>query len=177
MVMADRWRAGIPAYLVVRRLLELGSVEECLEELRRLPLASSRCYTIVDSTSAVQAETTPDGVAVLDAPPLAHTNHFLDPELAARDRSHVVIRRESKRRLAHLETRIAAGFDDGDAESLFGVVATHDEPPLCFHGSGDPRAFTTVAAVVLRPVEGELIARPAPVCTSASQVHRMRGTA
>lgn len=176
MVLADRWRAGVPAYLVVRRLLELGSAEECLEELRRLPLASSRCYTIVDSTRAVQAETTPDGMAVLDAPPLAHTNHYLDAALSARDRSHVVIRRESKRRLAHLQARTAAIVPDDD-EALFDVLATHDDPPLCFHGNGDPRAFTTVAAIVLRPDAGRLIARPSPVCASPSQVHHMRGAA
>lgn len=174
MVLGGDWRPGIPPYLAIRHLLELGSVAECLEELPRLPRASSRCYVLVDRREAAVAETTCDRLAVLRGAPLVHTNHYLDPELAALDRSHIVHRRESRRRreaaLAALTAEAAAGAPPA-GEALFELLAVHGDTPTCIHGSGDPRRAATVAAAVLAPATGRMLVRRGPTCRGATTTH------
>lgn len=125
----------------MRHLLELGSVAECLDELRRLPRASSRCYTIVDKQTAVQVESSCDRIAVLDRSPLIHTNHYLDHELAAEDRSHVFRRRESRRRLTRVTDELRFGTPaatDRAPLDFFALLTLHDEPAICTHAEGNP---------------------------------------
>jgi isopenicillin-N N-acyltransferase-like protein len=174
MVMSGDWRPGIPPYLVVRHLLGLGSVAECLDELPRLPRASSRCYALVDRREAAIVETTCERVAVLRGEPLVHTNHYLDPELAALDRSHVVHRRESRRRRERALAALGAATPIAAAgEPLFDLLSLHGDSAICFHGDGDPRRAATVAAAVLAPTAGRMFVRRGPPCRGKTTVHGM----
>jgi hypothetical protein len=178
MVMSNDWKPGVPPYLLMRHLLGLGSVEECLDALAWVPRASSRCYTLIDRHQAVMVETTCERIAVLRQGPLVHTNHYLAGELATDERSHVMRRRESRQRhdrataaLAAATTGLATGGRPPTGEQLFDLLACHGQGGSCFHGDGDPRRFSTAAAVVLHPVEGRLAARRGPPCQSVTTHH------
>jgi hypothetical protein len=174
MVMADGWRPGIPQYLVVRHLLALGSVAECLDELPRLPRASSRCYALADRREIAIAETTCERLAVLRGDRLVHTNHFLDPALAALDRSHIVHRRESRRRRDRALAALAAAPPiERAGEALFELLALHGDAATCLHGDGDPRRAATVAAAVLAPASGRMFVRRGPPCRGKTSVHTL----
>ena len=174
MLQAAGSRPGIPPYLIVRRLLELESAEACIDEIARLPRASPRCYTLVDRTTAAAVETTCDAMDVMRGSTLVHTNHYLSERLSTLDRSHIVHRRESRRRREHALAELGRLEDQelGEiaSERLFDVLSAHGESPVCIHGPGDPRLAETVAAVVLCPMEGQLLARLGPPCSAVTQV-------
>lgn len=178
MVIAGAWRPGVPPYLISRRLLELDSVEACIDELRRLPRASSRCYTLVDARRACQVEATADEVAVIDGAELLHTNHCLSGTMA--DLGHVMQRRESRLRYDRARAEIALRPDPGDAgdaqaDRLFETLICHGEAPICIHGDGDPRRSETVAAVVLQTAPPRMLARRGNPCEAPTQAFAVAG--
>jgi isopenicillin-N N-acyltransferase like protein len=172
MVQGGEWRPGIPPYLLVRHLLELDTAEDCIEELRRLPRASSRCYTIVDENNAYQVETTPDQIVVREGSTLLHTNHYLCSEIS--DRSHVMYRRESRRRFEHLGRQFECqqkpnSVDDTLAADFFSILSCHGDAPICIHGRDDARRSETVAAVVMQNAPRRMLARRGNPCNSRTQ--------
>jgi isopenicillin-N N-acyltransferase like protein len=180
MVLGGDWRPAIPPYLLVRRLLELDSVAECVEELHRLPRAAPRCYTFVDNRSACQVETTCDELAVIEGVQLVHTNHYIDPGMVAHERSHIVQRRESRHRYDRARHEFASRWThetdrDRQAANLFEILSSHGDAPICLHGGDDPQRAATVAAVVLQNPERRMLARRGNCCCSATQVFEIPG--
>jgi isopenicillin-N N-acyltransferase-like protein len=186
MVESDGWRPGIPPYLLVRHLLTQSTLANVQRELERLPRASSRCLTLADAQSAIQIELTPDALRSLNSQHLLHTNHYLHPDLMQADRSHILLRRNSRLRLNLLSTlvqkqysedcRADCGSSRDEAERAFSILAHHGETAsICCHGRADHRAVQTVAAVVMFPAAGELFMRHGLPCSSATQVHQLRG--
>jgi isopenicillin-N N-acyltransferase like protein len=172
MVMGGKWRPGIPPYLLVRHLLELDFAGDCIEEIRRLPRASSRCYTIVDEDHVYQVETTPDQVVVREGKTLLHTNHYLCNEIV--DRSHVIHRRESRRRCEQLEQQFKLHWkpnsdDNTCASDLFTILSCHGESPICIHSNGDARRSETVATIVMQNGRRRMLACRGNPCTSPAQ--------
>lgn len=172
MVLSDGWAPGVPPYLLVRRLLSLRGVDACLEELQRLPRASSRCFTLLDARRSVQVETTCRELRVLEGPALFHTNHYLHPDLQPGDRLHPLLRRSSRARLRRLEARSAPDALTLDGEALLDVFADHSgdapEAALCLHGREDLRSYETAAAVAIFPRLGRMHVRPGPPCTAST---------
>lgn len=87
----DGSRSGVPVHVVARRILdEATTLDEAVAVARAAPVAASTVLTVVaaedGSPRAACIELSPAGLAVVEAVPgrvLAHTNHFLDPGLAA----------------------------------------------------------------------------------------------
>jgi len=187
MVTSNGWRPGIPPYLLVRHLLTQSTLAAAQIELERLPRSSSRCLTLADTQSAIQIEMTADALRTLSSPYLLHTNHYLHPDLVQADRSHVLLRRNSRQRLnllAELAARqypsdshvVCASTADA-AENAFSILAHHGEAAsICCHGRSDHRAVQTIAAAVMFPAEGELYLRSGLPCRSATQVYRLRAS-
>jgi hypothetical protein len=155
LVLAGRWRPGVPPYLLVRHLMNCASVDECIAELERLPRSSSRALTLCDRRRVVTVEMTVDDMRVLEGPSMLHTNHYLHPELAPRDRMNPFSRRSSRDRLALLRDRLP-GVDTGSPEEVFALLGDHSLYPvgLCVHSGGDPRREESVAALMMEPAEG-----------------------
>ncbi|MFE2771954.1 C45 family autoproteolytic acyltransferase/hydolase [Microbacterium resistens] len=88
---SDGTQAGVPVHVLSRMILDRASTVGEAEALARsVPLAASSVLTVVafdgDRAEAAAIEVSPAGVAALAVTPggvLAHTNHFLDEELAA----------------------------------------------------------------------------------------------
>ena len=84
----DGQTPGMPVHFLLRALLESGSVEEACKFAAQLPYASSSNIMIADSNGNIASlELSPEGCRVVepDNNQLCHTNHFLNPELAAGD--------------------------------------------------------------------------------------------
>ncbi|CAM5484525.1 C45 family autoproteolytic acyltransferase/hydolase [Leifsonia shinshuensis] len=92
---SDTTAGGVPVHAIARRILEEA---ETIAEARALvasaSVGASTVFTIATfrdgKADAASIELAPAGVAVVPPAPdgwLVHTNHFLDPELAAGDRS------------------------------------------------------------------------------------------
>ena len=158
LVLGGDWRPGLPPYLAIRHLLDDAStVEEAIGLLGRLRLASSRSITLCDRSTAAYVEILDDDVRVARAPWTVHTNHFLHPDLAARDELNVFARNSSVRRLATGVTALAALPAGAGADEHFGLMSG---PPIRVPDEGDIRRERTVASVVMFPARGEFHVRP-----------------
>ncbi|MGW5043540.1 C45 family autoproteolytic acyltransferase/hydolase [Streptomyces griseoluteus] len=170
LVLGGDWRPGVPPYLAIRHVLDTAdTVEQAVEILRELPLASSRAFTICGVDRTVCVEATVGRRRVIAGDELAHTNHFLDAELAEQDEINIFAKNSSKRRL---QTVLDAGIPKaGDTASHHRLLAT---PPILVRDNGDIRRERTVAAVVLRPDLGEMRLWPGDPSTVRDQVHVLR---
>lgn len=84
----DGDRIGVPVHVVARMILDRArTLAEAQEIVASVPLGASTVLTVVTAEPAAAAiELSPAGWAAIPAVPgttLTHTNHFLDPDLAA----------------------------------------------------------------------------------------------
>lgn len=174
LVLGGDWRPGLPPYLAIRQLLDgAGSVDEALAALRGMRLASSRSLTLCDRNKAVWVEVLGDELVVAEASETRHTNHFLHPDLTARDELNVFARNSSVRRLKAVEAGLAELGPAAGPEEHFALLS---EPPIRVPDEGDIRRERTVAAVVMLPDLGELRVRPGDPALSSTQVFSLRPT-
>lgn len=170
LVLGGRWRPGLPPYLAIRHLLDTASnVDEAIAILRGLRLASSRCLTLCDTTTAAYVEVLGDEIRVERAGKTEHTNHFLHPDFAPHDELNVFARNSSVRRLDACRAGLARLADPAAVVDHFAVLSA---PPIHVPDAGDISRERTVATVVLLPSRGELHVRPAggdPVSFSLRQ--------
>jgi isopenicillin-N N-acyltransferase like protein len=176
LVLGGDWRPGLPPYLAIRHLLDTASgVDEAVEILRGLRLASSRSLTLCDTGKgdtgkgdtgkAAWVEILGDEVRVHEDPEPTHTNHFLHDDFTARDELNVFARNSSLLRLKACRAGLAALAPDAGVEDHFALLSA---APICVADTGDIRRERTVAAVVLRPDLGELHLRPGDPSRSAT---------
>ena len=157
LVLGGPWAPGVPPYLALRHLLdECSDVESCLDRLRGLRLASSRALTLCDRQGAAWVELVDGRMSVVRDRTLAHTNHFLAPELAGYEAINPFALASSKRRLIAGRDAMA---DLGPRPDPAEIMAILTRPPIRVAGNGDIRYERTVGAVVLRPAAGELLVR------------------
>jgi isopenicillin-N N-acyltransferase-like protein len=125
---SDTAEIGVPVHLVARRILdEATTVDEAVDLARSARTSASTAITVVTAGAAATLELCPDGVAVVPADGvLLHTNHFLDPTLAAGERL-AVERPLTYDRLAHLQEHV---------EGLAAVDVTERAQTLLSHGPG-----------------------------------------
>jgi isopenicillin-N N-acyltransferase like protein len=151
---SDTAEIGVPVHLVARRILdEAATVDEAVALAKSARISASTAITVVTADAAATLELCPDGVGVVAADwVLLHTNHFLDPVLAAGERL-AVERPLTIDRLTHLHDhadRLAAPDVTARAETL--LSHGPDQAPVCAHP--DPAAalherWETVATISL----------------------------
>jgi isopenicillin-N N-acyltransferase-like protein len=158
LVLGGRWRPGLPPYLAIRHLLDTAAdVDEAIEILRGLPLASSRSIMLCDPNQAAYVEILDDDQRVVRGTELVHTNHYLHPDLAPHDELNVFARNSSTRRLAACHAGLAELLDSADPADHFALLS---RPPIRVPNTGRIAVERTVATVVLLPALGELHVRP-----------------
>lgn len=172
LVLGGRWRPGVPPYLAIRHLLDsCDSVEDAIKRLRDLPLASSRSIMLGDRRRAGFVEVLGDETRWHEPVDPVHTNHFLDPDLAAHDEINVFARNSSVRRYEACRAALAGLPPGADPERHLALLS---QPPITVTGNGDIRQERTVAAVLARPDRGELHIRPGDPSQSDTEVFRLR---
>lgn len=171
LVMGGRWRPGIPGYLAIRHLLETAtSVEECVEALSQLDLASSRSLTLCDSRTAATVEILENDCRWQRGSELVHTNHFLDPELSRRDEINVFARNGSIARRAACVAALRDLPDRAPTSAYFSIL---DRAPICVPPDGNARREATVARVVMKPRSRELFIKLGAQPSVKEHVFRM----
>lgn len=154
LVLGGRWRPGLPPYLAVRHVLDnAGSVDEALEILKGLRLASSRSLMLCDRRGAAYAEFMDGRVQVAEGRRLLHTNHFLHREFIPFDELNVFAKNGSLRRLEACDVRLNALPETASPRDHLELLST---PPIFVGDNGDIRRERTVAAAVMRPAYGDL---------------------
>jgi Acyl-coenzyme A:6-aminopenicillanic acid acyl-transferase len=171
LVLGGDWRPGVPPYLAIRHLLDTAAgVDEAVAILRTLRLASSRSLTLCDRAKTAYVEVVGDEFRVVEAAESSHTNHFLHPDLAARDELNIFARNFSLLRLKTCRAGLAELPVDASVDEHFRLLSS---APIRVENDGDIRRERTVAAVVLRPGHGELHVRPGDPALSATESFAM----
>lgn len=127
---SDGSQAGVPVHVLARMILDrASSVAEALAIARSIPLAASSVLTVACfdgmTPTAAAVEVSPAGVAVLSAPrgrTLAHTNHFLDAELAAGEYSPYETTSVPRYQCLTDAANLARIVDDRDRALAFGAI-------------------------------------------------------
>lgn len=157
LVLAGEWRPGIPGYMAIRHLLDRAtSVDQALQLLDMLPLASSRALMLCDARRLVVVELMTDDKRIIEGPELAHTNHFLHPDFIPHDEINPFAHASSLRRLEACRAGLAALPVGCGADAYFDLLA---EPPIYVDGDDDVRRECTVASVVMQPGRGRMTVR------------------
>lgn len=158
LVLAGRWSTDLPDYAVIRHLLDTcGSVDEALDRLPELPLASSRALTLCDGQRLVTVEHVLNEVALLEGEELLHANHFLHERFRAGDELNPFARGSSLKRLDACATGLHALPFDAPPEDYLRML---DTPPIDVPAQADIRRECTVASAVMRVPAGELVIHP-----------------
>jgi isopenicillin-N N-acyltransferase-like protein len=167
---------GVPIHLVARRILdEASTTAEAVEIARSARVTASTVITIVtydgDRSDACAIELSPAGTAVLPAAvdgTLTHTNHFLDPGLAAGERLGPVDP-DTYARQKQLELR-QDGLRSADPTRRAQSLLCHavDGAGLCCHP--DPQApegqrWETLLVICLDLAAGRLQFHDGSPCT------------
>ncbi|MFI8417124.1 C45 family autoproteolytic acyltransferase/hydrolase [Serratia sp. NPDC078593] len=167
MVLGGTWGVGIPPYLAIRHLLDnCANVEQAMDVLTRLPLSSSRSFTLCDRQRVLCVECMDNQWRVVqqDSRTTMHTNHFLHPDFQRDDGINIFAKNSSMQRLAKAQDFLAAGPHQGEA-----CFTLFSSPPVCVADNGDIRRERTVAGVVMLPEQGRLLVRPGNPSVNASQ--------
>lgn len=173
LVLGGEWRPGLPPYLAIRHLLDSASgVDEAVEILRGLKLASSRTLVLCDREKTAWVEIVGYELRIAEAGVTTHTNHFLHQDFVPRDELNVFARNFSLLRLRTCRERLAGLPPDAGVEDHFALLS---QAPIRVEGNGDIRRERTVSAVVLRPDLGELHVRPGDPARSRTRSFRLRG--
>jgi isopenicillin-N N-acyltransferase-like protein len=160
---------GVPVHIVARRILdEATTVTEATEIARSADVCASTVLTAVDRHGAVCLELCPAGLGVIEPRDgvLLHTNHFLDPELAAGDDNRDEDP-ESWDRLDALQQRVN---ELRAATDLSDVMKLHDAPVCCHPEPGAQfgERYATLATISLDVAGGHLRLRAGGPCAEES---------
>jgi len=157
LVLAGRWRPGIPGYMAIRHLLDgAATVEEALDLLAALPLASSRALTVTDGRRLVTVEYVLDERVVFEGEEQVHANHFLHDGFAERDELNPFAATSSRRRFEACAAMLRELRPDARADVYLDRMAA---APIGVPAPDDIRREWTVASVVMRPDRGEMTLR------------------
>jgi isopenicillin-N N-acyltransferase-like protein len=174
LVLGGDWHPGLPPYLAIRHLLDnAGCVDEAVELLSHLPLASSRSLTLCDPVSAACVEILDGTLRSVGTSQFVHANHFLHPDFTGRDELNVFARNSSLLRMKAAASGLAAFGETGLGAGVEEHFALLSQPTICVAGVGDIRRERTVAAVVMVPGRRELHLRPGDPSASGTRTFRL----
>ena len=149
--------AGVPVHVLSAAVLgEAGTVDEALELLRSAPIATSGALTLIDPDTVACAEVSPVGVATLRPSDgfLTHTNHFLDPANAAREKTGLY-EPDSQDRYGLIASRQQRYAEPAVADHLVEYLYSDPgQPQLCCVPAPDAvfgQRWATLATVLLEP--------------------------
>jgi isopenicillin-N N-acyltransferase-like protein len=158
----DRGEPGVPYHAILRAILTSATLAEATAAVGRASRASSANYLISSGGgAAVDLEVGPGGPETMFASEeaaLAHANHFLWPDRPFKDLGRLD-GEDSLRRQSSAE---AVFRDRVDVEGAAELLRDHEGYPssVCAHEEEgvEPEAdYVTVASLIMRPAEGELL--------------------
>lgn len=177
--LSDTGTGGVPVHVVARRILdEAATVCDAVGLAGKAEVSASAAVTVTapggEGWSAVALELRPGGpsVAPADGGWLAHTNHFVAPDVA-RDEQLSTEGSTSRERLERVSD-LAAGDLPTDRDAVAASLATHDlgERSVCVHGFPDApvgQRAATLAVAVTEPADLRLHVHAGKPCEVTSR--------
>jgi isopenicillin-N N-acyltransferase-like protein len=163
LVVSDDWKIGISPYLLVRKFLEFEFIEDCLEYIKNVPIASSRSFIISDKNRQINLEITPNSYRIIEEDYLSHTNHFLHKDFKEIDRLNFFSKNSSIKRKEIIDSYLK---ENHDFDSIKNSFKDHSVFPvgICAHNNNRININETVAAVIMFPNKGEFYALKGKPC-------------
>jgi len=176
----DGGRPGVPYHVMLRALLDAETIADAARTLTAAPRAFSGNYMVAHRSGlAFNAETVAgDAAGVAISLPvegvIAHTNHFLRPDLASGD-ARVAQHPHSLFRLDSLLRALRRGAPTISIELIQGALRSHQGHPdgVCSHPDTrvpDLEQRSTLASIIADLETGELWIAPGQPCTRAYQL-------
>jgi isopenicillin-N N-acyltransferase-like protein len=162
-------RVGVPRVIVSRHALAASDREEALRRTAVAGRAGGYAHVFARrGGEAFTLETSATGTALLDGPG-AHTNHYLDPDLAAVGAPPGP---GSVARLGRLE-ELLQERSPASVEDAMAILRDHASTPqaICEHGSpdGDEDASVVLFSMVCELEEGRIWVAPGNPCETPYQ--------
>jgi isopenicillin-N N-acyltransferase-like protein len=145
---------GLTGYFMTRKLLDFERLSEGLEWLSEVQVGSSGSYMLGDSSGKITDIELGDGTyKAIEAPKLAHTNHYLTDGWQVHDRASELLP-DSYARIARLNRIFSAGSGE---EAAFAALRDHMGFPqgICRHETGT--GTRTLASILMRLERSELL--------------------
>ncbi len=149
-----RSQFGMPEYVYERMMLECRSLEQVIDVLRKLPLASNENFMISDRQGNIaDVEATTAGLELLrdqGAGYLAHTNHFLSQRYATAENLKLRLA-DSVPRLDRIKALIQLRYGSIEVDDIKRFLRDHSGNPtgICRHGGG----MRTVVSMISEPAQ------------------------
>ena len=171
-----RSRPGTPVHLLLREILATcATVEDAADLLADAQPSASSAITVIDAEGGGAVfEVSPAGIGRIEPRDgaLAHTNHFVDPELRRGD-AHVPAYDRSVARLdigcAGAPATVEEALEALRGHDGLASLCRHDEPSLI---PGLPPSGTMVTFAA-RPAEGWLAVSEGPPCRGELEEHTL----
>jgi len=176
MVVSDGWKPGVSPYLLSRHILNFKNIDECIKEIEKCRISSSRCFTITSRSEMITVEITPDRYAIInDSNCLLHTNHYMHESMKEEERMHFLFHNSSKQRFELLKEKVKVESHTLTSQQMMTIFSDHSLYPvgICAHSDGNLRRSETVAAVTMQPNIGLMVARKGNTCKGVSQEFKM----
>jgi isopenicillin-N N-acyltransferase-like protein len=172
----DDGRAGVPYHVILRGLLDAETINDAARTLTSAPRGFSGNYLVAQRSGiAFNAETTSGDAAgvAISAPVdgvIAHTNHFLRPDLA-RDDARIAQNPHSLFRLDSLERALRREAPAISVERIQNALRGHQGHPdgVCSHPDArypELEQRATLASMIVDLDAGELWIAPGQPCAT-----------
>ena len=147
-----RNRFGLPHYPAERMMLECSSLEQAINVLRKMPLASDANYVLCDGQGNIaDVEATTEGPEILPdrgAGYFAHTNHYVCQRYATAENFKQSLV-DSFPRLDRIDSLIKSRYGSIKVDDVKQFLSDHSGSPtsICRHDS----RMVTVASMISEP--------------------------
>jgi isopenicillin-N N-acyltransferase-like protein len=157
----DGWTTGFPRYLLSRMVLTCKTTEDAAALLDSLPRASSRNIIMIDPQGhALDVETIPSTTGKLQPEDniIAHSNHFLAPDLKRFERAKPSEFDNSRVRVQTMRKLLEANRGNLTLDKLMAIMRNRDTVPdaLCRHPGEGPGTTSTITAMIAQPSQRTL---------------------
>ncbi|RNB82147.1 hypothetical protein EDM59_21330 [Brevibacillus nitrificans] len=165
----EGWRVGFPRYFFTKLALTRSTAAEAVELVDSLYRASSRNLIMLDKQGGiVDVETIPSRISRIEAKNgiLAHSNHFISPQLLDEERLTGIELENSRVRISRMTELLEANRGKLNAEVMQDILRDRGSYPHCLcqiegdEGMQAPgeRAtdIITFASVIAEPAKGHL---------------------
>lgn len=136
----DRAHRGVPRYLLTRVALACVDRHRAVDAISGMPRSKPRNILIADDAGAVNAETTPQGVRLLEPHNgvVFHTNHYVAEGSTAQESPDPQFRRNSRTRLARMRDLLYDAEFERSIPGIIDVLADRvDAPDAICHRADD----------------------------------------
>lgn len=169
-----RSQFGMPEYVYERMMLECRSLEQVLELLRKMPLASNENFILCDGEGNIaDVEATPAGLEILRDQGdgyLVHANHFLCQRYATAENLKRSLA-DSFPRQDRMKSLIKSRYGSIKVDDIKGFLGDHSGYPvsICRHDRG----MCTVASLISEPARRRMHVALGNPCQQRYVTHSM----